>query len=453
MARVRRAVIATALVAALAPLTFGGAAAAAAPVTTTAAGTATQAGTGAVGTVVQEGGRLTVLAGEEGAVTLRFTATLPAGTQGPVSAKLRLPTTLVAIAGGSPVSEDVIRSTCTVNGTAYGACLWDMPYVRAGEEKDPPSLALPTVTAADTLAYAVTLDADRTALVLGHPDARVELKDSTGTVVAQGTVGLDFVPGTPPASQRGALHARDKYGVLWRYEGTGDVTRPFAARERVGGGWDAYTVVTPLVSPTAGGTGSLVARDRAGVLWYYEGTGNPAVPFAPRERVGGGWNTYTAIVGSVDDGLVARDRDGVLWTYERNYYGNGQPFAPRQRVGGGWNTYNALVKSGGYDGILSRDKDGVLWKYNRQGRGCASCGPFEPRQRVGGGWNAYTALAGTTELGRDENPDLVARDAAGKLWLYQGVRFPKPGSYRGTIVPGPTRSLVGGGWNAYDLMF
>ncbi|MFE7517575.1 hypothetical protein ACFU8I_41065, partial [Streptomyces sp. NPDC057540] len=213
------------------------------------------ASAGAVGTVVQEGGRLTVPAGEEGAVTLRFTATLPAGTQGPVSGVLRLPTTLVASAGGSP-------------------------------------------------------------------------------------------------SQRGALHARDKQDVLWRYEGTGDVTRPFE---------------------------------------------------------------------------------------------------PRKRVGGGWNTYNALVKSGGWDGVLSRDKDGVLWKYDRQG--CIPCAPFEPRQRIGGGWNVYTALAGTAELGRDDVPDLVARDAAGKLWLYQGVPVTEPGSYGGLIGPGPTRSLISGGWNVYDLMF
>ncbi|MFD8207616.1 hypothetical protein ACFV2S_14665 [Streptomyces sp. NPDC059695] len=449
MARVRTAVAAAALVAALAPVTFGGAAAVAAPVTTAAAGTAAEAGS--VGTVVQEGGRLTVPAGEEGAVTLRFTATLPAGTQGPVSGMLRLPTTLVASAGGSPVSENVIRSTCTVNGTAYGACPWHMPFVRAGEEQDPPSLDLPTVPAAGTLTYAVTMDADRTASVLGHPDARVELKDSTGTVVAGGTVRLDFVPATPPPSQRGALHARDKQGVLWRYEGTGDVTRPFATRKRVGGGWNAYTVVTPLFSATAGGTGRLVARDRAGVLWYYEGTGNPAAPFAPRERVGGGWNTYTALVGTGDGSLVARDRDGVLWLYEKTYEGYSRPFEPRKRVGGGWNTYNALVKSGGWDGALSRDKDGVLWKYDRQG--CIPCAPFEPRQRIGGGWNVYTALAGTAELGRDDVPDLVARDAAGKLWLYRGVHVPEPGSYWGLIGPGPTRSLIGGGWNVYDLMF
>ncbi|MER5968044.1 hypothetical protein [Streptomyces sp. NPDC002057] len=450
MARVRTAVVAAALIATVAPLTLGGPAAfaAASPAATAAA---------EIGAVVQEGGRLTVPAGEEGAVTLRFTATLAPGVRGPVSAVLRLPTALVEIAGGPPVSEDVIRSTCAVDGVAHGACLWDMPYQYDDRPVDPPSLALPTVTPAGTaagtrtLAYTVTLDADQTAVVLGTPDARVELRDSAGASVAEGTVRLDFVRGTPPPDGRGAVHARDRSGVLWRYEGTGDVRRPFATRKRVGGGWNAYTAVTPLRSPDAAGHGSLVARDRSGVLWLYQGTGDPAAPFAPRERVGGGWNVYTAVTGAGRAGLVARDRNGVLWSYDSNH-GSGGPFEPRQRVGGGWNTYDALTPSGYDDGVLARDRSGVLWKYDHPGY--APSVPFVPRQRVGGGWNAYTALAGTGELGRDDTPDLVARDTAGRLWLHQGVRKPVPGSGREhSLVPGPTRTLVGGGWNTYDLIF
>ncbi|MGW1116152.1 hypothetical protein ACWD5B_03440 [Streptomyces tanashiensis] len=439
MARMRTAVVAAALIAALAPVTLGGSAAFAAPATP-AAGTAAAE----VGTVVQNGGPVAVPAGEEGAVTLRFTASLPAGVRGPVTGALHLSTKLFEIAGNSPVSENVVRSTCSVNGVAYGACRWNMPFMHDTQDADPPSLDLPTVTAAGTLAYTVTLDADRTADALVDKEARVELKDSTGAVVARGTVGLDFVPGTPPPGQRGTVHARDKSGVLWRYEGTGDVTRPFAARKRVGGGWNAYTAVTPVDSPTAAGYGDLVARDRDGVLWYYTGTGKPDAPFAPRRRVGGGWNVYTSLVGNSHYGLVARDRDGVLWSYDR-------VFGQRKRVGGGWNTYTALTMPGNWGGILGRDKDGVLWKYDLQG--CAPCAPFEPRQRVGGGWNVYTALAGTTELGRDENPDLVARDAAGKLWLHQGVRKPSPYHSWGTTVPGSPRTLVGGGWNTYNLIF
>ncbi|GGY39478.1 tachylectin-related carbohydrate-binding protein [Streptomyces tanashiensis] len=438
MTRVRTAVVAAALVAALAPVTFGGPAAfAASPAAT--AGTAAE-----VGSVVQEGGRLTVPAGEEGPVTLRFTATLPAGVQGPVTASFQLDTWLVeGEAGSSPVSEDVIRSTCSVNGVSYGACAWDMPYFPPVLNDPPvrPSLRLPEVPAADTLTYTVTLDADRTAAVLGHPRVLVDLRDSRGATVAAGTLGLDFVVGTPPAAKRGAVHARDKDGVLWRYEGTGDVSRPFATRKRVGGGWNAYTAVVPLTTATADGRGDLVARDKAGVLWYYAGTGKPSAPFAPRQRVGGGWNAYTALVGVGDGGLVARDRDGVLWRYERRY---DVPYGPRQRVGGGWNTYTALTMSGAYDGVLGRDKDGVLWKYDR--RGPVPSPPFKQRLRVGGGWNTYTAIAGTAELGRDEYPDLVARDGAGKLWLYQGTL-----TY--SLVPGSARTLVGGGWNTYDLIF
>ncbi|MFD9608222.1 tachylectin-related carbohydrate-binding protein [Streptomyces sp. NPDC059083] len=439
MTRVRTAVVAAALAASLAPVAFGGPAA-------FAASPAAVAGAAAEpGTVVQEGGRLTVPAGEEGPVTLRFTATLPADVQGPVSTSVQLDTWLAEVPGGSPVSDDVIRSTCAVNGVSYGACAWNMPYFPPSLPDPPvrPSLDLPEVPAAATLTYTITLDADRSAVVLGHPRVLVGLTDSTGRTVAEGTLGLDFVAGTPYASQRGAVHARDKDGVLWRYEGTGDVSRPFAARKRVGGGWNAYTAVVPITTPTADGRGDLVARDKAGVLWYYEGTGRPSAPFAPRRRIGGGWNAYTALVGVGDGGLVARDRDGVLWRYERRY---DVPYGPRQRVGGGWNTYTALTMSGSRDGVLARDKDGVLWKYDV--RGPVPSPPFEQRRRVGGGWNTYTAVVGTAELGRDTYSDLVARDAAGKLWAYQGTfRYP------GELVPGSARTLVGGGWNTYNLMF
>ncbi|MEU1225487.1 tachylectin-related carbohydrate-binding protein [Streptomyces sp. NPDC005828] len=438
MARVRTAVVAAALVAALAPVTFGGAAAVAAPAAAVA---------GTVGTVVQEGGRLKVPAGEEGAVTLRFTATLPAGVKGPVTASFDLDTWLQeGEAGSSPVSADVIRSACSVNGVSYGECAWHMPYFPPVLNDPPtrPSLDLPAVPAAETLTYTVTLDADRTAAVLGHPDVLVALRDGTGATVAEGRLaGLDFVPGTPPANQRGAVHARDKDGVLWRYEGTGDVSRPFATRKRVGGGWNGYTAVVPLTSATADGRGDLVARDKAGVLWYYQGTGKPDAPFAPRQRVGGGWNGYTALVGVGDGSLVARDGDGVLWRYKREY---NVPYGPRQRVGGGWNTYTALTMSGAHDGALARDKDGVLWKYDYLGS--VPSPPFQQRRRIGGGWNTYTTITASAELGRDEYPDLVARDRDGKLWLYQGVRNPSSG-----LVPGSSRSLVGGGWNTYDLMF
>ncbi|MFH9724165.1 hypothetical protein ACH4M4_14545 [Streptomyces sp. NPDC017254] len=110
-----------------------------------------------------------------------------------------------------------------------------------------------------------------------------------------------------------------------------------------------------------------------------------------------------------------------------------------------------LTISGQWDGILARDKQGVLWKYNHDNNAVDLV--FKPRERVGGGWNTYTAIAGTDDLGRDGEADLVARDTAGRLWSYQGVRKPVPHSGSGHLVPGSTRILVGGGWNTYDLLF
>ncbi|KAF2774605.1 hypothetical protein [Streptomyces sp. OM5714] len=39
----------------------------------------------------------------------------------------------------------------------------------------------------------------------------------------------------------------------------------------------------------------LVARDSAGVLWLYRGTGSASAPYAARTKIGGGWNTYNVL--------------------------------------------------------------------------------------------------------------------------------------------------------------
>ncbi|GAA1349273.1 hypothetical protein [Streptomyces beijiangensis] len=39
----------------------------------------------------------------------------------------------------------------------------------------------------------------------------------------------------------------------------------------------------------------LLARDKAGVLWLYKGTGRASAPYAARTRTGGGWSQYNQI--------------------------------------------------------------------------------------------------------------------------------------------------------------
>ncbi|MFG2559222.1 FG-GAP repeat domain-containing protein [Streptomyces sp. NPDC048496] len=166
-----------------------------------------------------------------------------------------------------------------------------------------------------------------------------------------------------------------------------------------------------------------MARDKAGVLWLYQGTGRGG--FATRAKVGAGWRIYDKIAGGSDlngDGrpdLLATDTAGVLWLYK----GTGSattPFAARTKIGAGWGIYNELAAVGDIAGapagdLLARDKAGVLWLYLGKGDGT-----FAPRTKVGAGWNEYGQLAGIGDGDRDGRPDLLAFSAASQ-YLYGGT--------------------------------
>ncbi|MFF9341030.1 FG-GAP-like repeat-containing protein [Streptomyces sp. NPDC014773] len=162
------------------------------------------------------------------------------------------------------------------------------------------------------------------------------------------------VAGTPLAD----LVARDRSGVLWLHQGAGHWKTPFLGRVRVGGGWNAYDRLTGGSDLTGDGRADLVAADRAGGLWLYRSTGDAGAPFAARVRIGGGWQVYDELTatgnigGAAPGDLVARDKAGVLWLY----LGRGDgTFAARTRIGGGWGGFRQLVGTGDVDGDGRRD--------------------------------------------------------------------------------------------------
>ncbi|WP_438292543.1 FG-GAP repeat domain-containing protein [Streptomyces sp. HUAS TT7] len=167
--------------------------------------------------------------------------------------------------------------------------------------------------------------------------------------------------------------------------------------------------------------------------------------------LGAGWDTYTSITGPGDlngDGhadLLARDRTGDLWLYPGD--GSARKFGDRIRVGDDWKAYNKILGSGDVNGdgradVLARADDGHLYLFPGTGNGSA---PFGPRQDLGGGWNGYTMLATVADASGDGTTDLIAVDASG-----QGYRYDGQGAYGGKFKP---RASLGGGWNTYNELF
>ncbi|WP_246574564.1 FG-GAP repeat domain-containing protein [Streptomyces genisteinicus] len=142
------------------------------------------------------------------------------------------------------------------------------------------------------------------------------------------------------------LLARDTKGNLYLYLGYGN--GKLTGRTLVGGGWQAYNQITGKGDLTGDGKNDIVARDGSGVLWLYKGTGDRAKPFTARTKIGGGWNAFNYLVqvGDIDlDGttdLIARSTGGALYLYKGT--GNAAaPFKAKTLIGSsGWNSYRLM---------------------------------------------------------------------------------------------------------------
>ncbi|MDQ0832358.1 hypothetical protein QF032_004202 [Streptomyces achromogenes] len=220
--------------------------------------------------------------------------------------------------------------------------------------------------------------------------------------------------------------ARDASGVLWRddlFDWSSDGRVTVAKRARVGSGWQAYNQIAAVGNLAGTPTGDLVARDAAGVLWMYQGNGRGS--FASRVKVSAGWQSYKMITGGSDltgDGrsdLAAADASGVLWLH-KGTGSSSAPLAPRVRLGGGWQIYDRITAVGDIAGgtagdLVARDTAGVLWMYQGNGKG-----GFTSRVRIGSGWKAFPHLVGAGDVTGDGRPDLVAHGPNG-TYVYRST--------------------------------
>ncbi|MGW7384097.1 FG-GAP repeat domain-containing protein [Streptomyces sp. NPDC054794] len=90
----------------------------------------------------------------------------------------------------------------------------------------------------------------------------------------------------------GDVLALDRSGTLWRYDGTG--AGRLKGRVKVFSGWGAsYNAVVGVGDITGDGKNDLVARDTAGNLYRQTGTGRGS--FAARVKIGTGWQSYKGL--------------------------------------------------------------------------------------------------------------------------------------------------------------
>ncbi|WP_158983434.1 hypothetical protein [Streptomyces sp. NRRL F-5193] len=202
-----------------------------------------------------------------------------------------------------------------------------------------------------------------------------------------------------------------------------------------GGGWQIYDRVIATGNVAGTTHADVLGRDRAGVLWFYQGTDTG---LARRTQVGGGWQVYDKLAGGTDvtgDGradLLAADRSGVLWLYPATG-DTARPFATRKKIGGGWQVYDKLVSLNnvGGDGasrLFARDKNGVLWDYWSPGDGT-----FKPRRQIGGGWQRYKEIVGTGNADSDDRFDLIGHDPShlGRTLHFYGSANASPTMFLG----------------------
>jgi Zn-dependent metalloprotease len=94
-----------------------------------------------------------------------------------------------------------------------------------------------------------------------------------------------------------------------------------------------------------------------------------------------------------------------------------------------------LNRDGSTD-LVARDAAGRLWLYPGNG-----VGGYLARRLIGTGWNIMNVIVTPGDVTGDGNADLFARDAAGHLWLY-------PGNGASGV---SARRLVSSGWASYTI--
>ncbi|MGW0771219.1 FG-GAP repeat domain-containing protein [Streptomyces sp. NPDC002676] len=217
---------------------------------------------------------------------------------------------------------------------------------------------------------------------------------STGAGWPAGILAVPF--GDMGADRCAELLVRMPSGELRRYVGkcSGTYT-PSNSHTSLGTGWGAYNVLTAPGDLTGDGRTDLLARKAStGDVYLFAGDGASGLKAGVKIR--SAWTGYTKIVGAGDlngDGygdVLARDKAGTLWRYDGT--GTGL-LKDRVKVFSDWGaSYNVIVGIGditgdGKNDLVERDSAGNLYRNDGDGKGS-----FSARTRIATGWGGYKGI-------------------------------------------------------------
>ncbi|WP_392892743.1 FG-GAP repeat domain-containing protein [Streptomyces sp. LN699] len=285
----------------------------------------------------------------------------------------------------------------------------------------------------------------------GAPNAT--LIASTGESTALTLVGKD-VPQVAELDKNGG--AATLSWTLSRYNAKGSVTlrhvrtgqsKQFTFDFNTPHGTGAVTFRWDGLLPNAQGYGALAPG--GDYTWELDATPlngiGPSLKESGTFKVVRATNMHDYTDNSSPD-LLARDASGVLWRDDtvKTPLSSDTYSAERVRIGGGWQVFNQLEAVGDIAGgaaadLVARDASGVLWLYEGKGDG-----NFAARTKIGGGWGGYSRLTGGSDLDGDGRSDLLATDTAGTLWFYK--------STGNASTPFAARVKLGGGWGIYNQL-
>ncbi|WP_407838743.1 FG-GAP-like repeat-containing protein [Streptomyces sp. DSM 116496] len=239
---------------------------------------------------------------------------------------------------------------------------------------------------------------------------------------------------------------RDVHGVLWVYPGTGGTgTSTLGARYSAGHGWqrDYWTNIYNADFNNDGHT-DVIARNLHGELHLYPGTGKAGTNTLTNPvLIGSGWNIYDLGFGDINgDGrtdVIGRDSGGGLWLYPHVGGTGTQSLGGRISIGVGWSSADwstlrfADLNNDYKVDILAHRSTGDLYLYPNTSKGSVSLG--NPSV-VGIGWPNADWTPYASDLNSDGSSEQVGVTRSGELYDFLPAG----------------RTLIGTGWNGYDII-